>query len=114
MLSRLYLGVHSPADLVAGGIIGVMFLSFYIVTDDYIDYYTRTSVFGIDIAFKSALITFMPQILIGFFAAPLQLIIFVSFLLWIHPRSNPETQSYGESVSFINAFLLTRGTVVLD
>ena len=34
MFSRLYLGVHSPADVVAGGILGGILLSLYLQVDD--------------------------------------------------------------------------------
>ena len=34
MFSRLYLGVHSPADVVTGGILGGLLLSVYLQVDD--------------------------------------------------------------------------------
>ena len=37
MMSRLYLGVHSPADIVVGGIIGCIVLSIWMKTDDLFD-----------------------------------------------------------------------------
>jgi len=37
MFSRLYLGVHSPADIVTGGILGGLLLSLYLQVDDQID-----------------------------------------------------------------------------
>nr|CAB3266031.1 sphingosine-1-phosphate phosphatase 2-like [Phallusia mammillata] len=39
LLSRLYLGVHSPADIVCGGIVGVLVLSLWMQADDYVDFY---------------------------------------------------------------------------
>ena len=39
MFSRLYLGVHSPADIVAGGIVGCMILAYWIKIDAVIDRY---------------------------------------------------------------------------
>lgn len=39
MLSRLYLGVHSPADIVCGGIVGVLVLSLWMQVDDFVDFY---------------------------------------------------------------------------
>ena len=39
MFSRVYLGVHSPADIVAGGSIGVLLLSAYLRVDDHLDHY---------------------------------------------------------------------------
>lgn len=37
MFSRLYLGVHSPADIVAGGIIGCIILAYWIKIDSIVD-----------------------------------------------------------------------------
>ena len=37
MFSRLYLGVHSPADIVAGGIIGCVILASWIKIDTILD-----------------------------------------------------------------------------
>lgn len=37
MFSRLYLGVHSPADIVAGGIIGCVILAYWIKIDSIVD-----------------------------------------------------------------------------
>jgi len=37
MFSRLYLGVHSPADIVSGGILGCILLSLFLQVDDQID-----------------------------------------------------------------------------
>jgi membrane-associated phospholipid phosphatase len=81
-LSRLYLGVHSVADMVAGAIAGLMILVAYVVLDDYIDY----------------------QCSVGEYVVPKALIL-ANILLYIHPRTNPETNSYGESV------ILTGSTV---
>ena len=39
MFSRLYLGVHSPADIVAGGIIGCVILAYWIKIDTILDRY---------------------------------------------------------------------------
>lgn len=42
MFSRLYLGVHSPADVVAGGILGCLLLAFWLQVDNLVDYYITT------------------------------------------------------------------------
>lgn len=34
MFSRVYLGVHSPADIVSGGILGCLLLSAFLQIDD--------------------------------------------------------------------------------
>lgn len=39
MFSRLYLGVHSPADIVAGGIVGCVILACWIKIDNVVDRY---------------------------------------------------------------------------
>ena len=45
MFSRLYLGVHSPADIVTGGILGGLLLSLYLQIDDQAS--TAVSNFGL-------------------------------------------------------------------
>lgn len=39
MFSRLYLGVHSPADIVSGGIVGCIILALWIKVDNAVDLY---------------------------------------------------------------------------
>ena len=39
MFSRLYLGVHSPADIVCGGIVGCIVLALWIKVDNAVDMY---------------------------------------------------------------------------
>ena len=39
MFSRLYLGVHSPADIVVGGIVGCVILAYWIKIDSILDRY---------------------------------------------------------------------------
>ena len=39
MFSRLYLGVHSPADIVVGGIVGCFILAYWIKIDSILDRY---------------------------------------------------------------------------
>lgn len=75
IFSRIYLGVHSPADMVGGGIMGVTILSIYLLVDDYIDY----------------------QCAAGRFVVPQAIVIVLGFLA-VHPRTVPETQSFGETV----------------
>ena len=43
MFSRLYLGVHSPADVVTGGILGCLLLAFWLQIDNMVDFYIATS-----------------------------------------------------------------------
>jgi len=43
MFSRLYLGVHSPADVVTGGILGCLLLAFWLQVDNMVDFYITTS-----------------------------------------------------------------------
>merc|ERR1711962_443957 len=70
MFSRLYLGVHSPADIVSGGILGSILLSLFLQVDDQIDLFISQR------GFESIL----------------YYLIFVAFLLSIFPStdvSNP-------------------------
>lgn len=75
IFSRIYLGVHSPADMVGGGFVGVTILSIYLLVDDYVDY----------------------QCAAGRYVIP-QAIVIVLGLFALHPRCVPETQSFGETV----------------
>ena len=45
MLSRLYLGVHSPADIVSGGLLGCLLLSAYLQIDDAVRQFAKRSRF---------------------------------------------------------------------
>ncbi|XP_013421090.1 lipid phosphate phosphatase delta isoform X1 [Lingula anatina] len=75
MFSRFYLGVHSPADIVVGGTVGVLLLSIFVQTDDYLDHY----------------IGYAPHVI-------LQSFVFFMVLLAIHPRSDPPTLSFADTV----------------
>uniref|UniRef100_H2Y4T9 Phosphatidic acid phosphatase type 2/haloperoxidase domain-containing protein n=1 Tax=Ciona savignyi TaxID=51511 RepID=H2Y4T9_CIOSA len=72
LFSRLYLGVHSPADIVCGGIVGVLVLSLWMQVDDYVDLYISQQ-------------RLEPQI---------QLILFFLFLLCLHPVAEPGNPSF--------------------
>lgn len=76
MFSRLYLGVHSPADIVAGGIIGCVILAYWIKIDTIVD---RSISFGDNVV--------------------LQAIVYSLLLLFLHPRPEPRTQSLVETVA---------------
>ena len=39
LLCRVYLGVHSPADVVSGSICGCLILAFWMKVDNYLDHY---------------------------------------------------------------------------
>ena len=43
MFSRIYLGVHSPADVVAGSLVGCLALSAWLHYDDILDRATAVS-----------------------------------------------------------------------
>lgn len=45
-VSRLYLGVHSLADMVAGAVAGVWILAIFVLMDDYIDYQCAAGEYG--------------------------------------------------------------------
>ncbi|KAK3755862.1 hypothetical protein QZH41_014321 [Actinostola sp. cb2023] len=78
MMSRLYLGVHSPADIVVGGIIGCIILAIWMKTDDLFDLALS---YGSNVIPKS--------------------IIYSLLFLFIHPQPEAETNSYFETVCMI-------------
>ena len=75
MFSRLYLGVHSPADVVAGGFLGCLLLAFWLQIDDMVDFYITTS--------NSCYV-----ILVG-----------VIILMYIHPDPHPLTITYDDTLA---------------
>ncbi|XP_020905233.1 sphingosine-1-phosphate phosphatase 2 [Exaiptasia diaphana] len=75
MMSRLYLGVHSPADIVVGGIIGCIILAIWLKTDDMFD---LGLCYGSNVIAKS--------------------LIYSLLLLFIHPQPEAETNSYFETI----------------
>lgn len=81
MLSRLYLGVHSPADIVCGGIVGVLVLSIWMQIDDFVDFYISQRI----------------ELQVKMFAA-------VFFLLLFHPHSERGNPSYPDTCTVMGVF----------
>ena len=75
MFSRMYLGVHSPADIVVGGILGCLLLAGWLHWDLYIDWYVVSSA-----------------------GSSLVILTVVMVLLYIHPDPNPTTYVFAETV----------------
>lgn len=75
LFSRLYLGVHSPADIVAGGFVGVIVLSLWLQVDDLVD-------------------DFISQQKIE---KPLQCVLLFVAMLYVHPRSDPANPSFTDN-----------------
>ncbi|XP_062511387.1 uncharacterized protein LOC134187287 [Corticium candelabrum] len=86
MFSRLYLGVHSPADIVSGGFIGCGILAIWLQVDVDIDTYVRTSN-----------------------TAVLMVIVWSAILAFVHPHSQPYTLTYPDSVVLLG---LSTGLVI--
>lgn len=76
--SRLYLGHHSPADVVAGTCIGLSLTAFWLKNEDLVDIF----------------ITKHPSV-------PIAAVLVLFFLTMIHPRSVDGTPSYGRSVAIL-------------
>lgn len=75
MFSRLYLGVHSPADVVTGGILGCLLLACWLQVDNMVDFYITT-----------------PNSCYMILSA-------VIILLLIHPDPHPLTITYDDTVA---------------
>jgi len=81
MLSRMYLGVHSPADIVSGGIVGVIVLSLWVQMDDFVDFYISQRI----------------ENQIG-------LILVVFMLLLLHPSYEKGNPSFGDTCILSGVF----------
>ena len=96
MFSRMYLGVHSPADIVAGGILGCLLLAGWLHWDLYIDWYIASSP-----------------------SSPLVVLTVVMVMLYVHPDPHPTTYIFSETVCMTgvaSGFVLGRahsGSVVM-
>lgn len=86
MFSRLYLGVHSPADIVSGGFIGCGILALWFQLDLTIDVYVTTSS-----------------------SVALMAVVWSVILALIHPHSEPYTLTYPDSVVLLG---LSTGLVI--
>merc|ERR1711953_621920 len=83
MFSRLYLGVHSPADIVSGGILGSILLSLFLQVDDQIDLFISQR------GFESIL----------------YYLIFVVFLLSIFPSTDVSNPCCSDAVILLGCVL---------
>lgn len=88
MFSRLYLGVHSPADILTGGVVGCLLLAVWLQVDALLDSYLASSL--------SSILLVLP-IVVG--------------LLYLHPDPPPTTIVFAETVCMVGVafgFLLGR------
>ncbi|CAB4006984.1 sphingosine-1-phosphate phosphatase 2-like [Paramuricea clavata] len=82
LLCRVYLGVHSPADVVSGSICGCLILAFWMKVDNYLDHY---------ISLGNNVI--------------MQALIYTIALLFIHPRPKLRTGSFQETVCMLGTLV---------
>ena len=75
MFSRLYLGMHSPADVVTGGILGCLLLAVWLQVDNMVDLYIATSN-GCYVVLAAVIV-----------------------LMWIHPDPQPTTITYADTMA---------------
>ncbi|XP_078683748.1 uncharacterized protein LOC144917480 [Branchiostoma floridae x Branchiostoma belcheri] len=76
MFSRLYLGVHSPADILTGGLFGVLVLSVWLQVYDLLDSWSA-----------------VPENHVW-----LQAFVYSILLLIVHPRCQPATLTFADTV----------------
>jgi len=94
MFSRVYLGVHSPADILTGGIIGCLLLAFWLQWHDVIDQYLSSSPAG---------------------SSVLGLLCVIVLLLCVHPDPLPVTIIYAETVCMVGVAVgFVLGHVILS
>ena len=75
MFSRMYLGVHSPADILTGGVLGCLLLSLWLLVDSAVDEYIASS--------QSSILLLLPLIVV---------------MLCVHPDPAPTTIIFTETV----------------
>ena len=102
MFSRLYLGVHSPADVLAGGIMGCVILIVWLLVDEYVETHLQSG-----------------QFILLLFTAAL-------FGISIYPDPNPPSivivetihcicSSFGINVGYyVNSFLKTSSVAIFE
>lgn len=78
MFSRMYLGVHSPADIVVGGILGCLLLAAWLRWDLYIDWFIVSSA-----------------------TSSFVVLTIIVVLLYIHPDPYPTTYVFSETVCMV-------------
>ncbi len=82
MFSRMYLGVHSPADILTGGIIGCLLLALWLQVDDAVDTYIASG--------GNTILLF---------------VVIVVLFLCLHPDPHPTTIVLVETVSMVSIML---------
>lgn len=82
MFSRMYLGVHSPADILTGGVIGCLLLALWLQVDEAVDAYIAS---GGEAAFLVVLL--------------------VIILLYLHPDPQPTTLVFVETLSMVSVMV---------
>ena len=78
MFSRMYLGVHSPADILTGGVIGCLLLALWLQVDDIVDSYTTSG------------------------SLSLLIIPIAIFFVCLHPDPQPTTVIFTETVCMVS------------
>lgn len=74
----MYLGVHSPADILTGGVIGCLLLAFWLQIDGAVDVFISSSA-----------------------SSGLVILSVVTLLLCMHPDPKPTTIIYAETVCMV-------------
>ena len=78
MFSRMYLGVHSPADILSGGVVGCLLLAVWLLVDSVVDEYIASS-------HSSAFVVFS----------------LILVMLCIHPDPAPTTIVFTETIAMV-------------
>ena len=88
ILSRLYMGVHSPADMIIGGGIGLIMLYIHIVYGNALDYFILTSnqVLPLSTISFTSISSFITSSTSYIFSSPIYIPIILGILAYIYPR----------------------------
>lgn len=86
IVSRLYMGVHSPADMIIGGAIGILMLGIHVLYGEALDMFFLTSTSSLSLSSLFSDTFNISSFLGNFLTSPWFLPTFSAFLAYVYPR----------------------------